>query len=147
MLHSLLRFIVQNCIELTQLDCCQWPAPSKYMLRRICYLQLQLVLGRTWFGSEVHSVFWGSVGSRFGFWDPNRGSVGSRFGFDRKTSKNHQFFLILFSKVRGSVRFLGGSVGSRFDFKEQIRGSVGSRFDFWRFGRFEVRYFKVSTQY
>ena len=103
----------------------------------------ELVLGRTWFGSEVRSVFWGSVGSRFGFWGPTRGSVGSRFGFDRKNSKNHQFFLILFSKVRGSVRFLGGSVGSRFDFKEQIRGSVGSRFDFWRFGRFEVRYFKV----
>ena len=60
-----------------------------------------------------------------------------------KPQKNHLFFLILFSKVRGSVRFLGGSVGSRFDFKEQIRGSVGSRFDFWRFGRFEVRYFKV----
>ena len=108
-----------------------------------------LVLGRTWFGSEVRSVFWGSVGSRFGFWGPTRGSVGSRFGFDRKNSKNHQFFLILFSKVRGSVRFLGGSVGSRFDFKEQIRGSVGSRFDFWRFGRFEVRYFKVrpNTSY
>ena len=65
--------------------------------------------------------------------------------FERKFLflNNVQFFLILFSKVRGSVRFLGGSVGSRFDFKEQIRGSVGSRFDFWRFGRFEVRYFKV----
>ena len=81
---------------------------------------------------------------RFGFWGPTRGSVGSRFGFDRKTSKNHQFFLILFSKVRGSVRFLGGSVGSRFGFQEQIGGSVGSRLDFWRLGRFEVRYFKVQ---
>ena len=87
---------------------------------------LQLVLGQTWFGLRFSSVF---GGSRFGFWGLTRGSVGSRFGFDRKTSKNNQFFLILFSKVRGSVRFLGGSVGSRFDF--------------WRFGRFEVRYFKV----
>ena len=60
-----------------------------------------------------------------------------------KPSKNHPFFAILFSKVRGSVRFLGGSVGSRFGFQEQIGGSVGSRFDFWRFGRFEVWYFKV----
>ena len=101
------------------------------------------MLGRTWFGLEVRSVFWGSVGSRFGFWGPTRGSVGSRFGFDRKNSKNHQFFLILFSKVRGSVRFLGGSVGSRFGFQEQIGGSEGSRFDFWRFRRFKVRYFKV----
>ena len=101
-----------------------------------------LVLGRTWFGSEVRSVFWGSVGSRFGFWGPTRGSVGSRFGFDRKNSKNHQFFLILFSKVRGSVWFLGGLVGSRFGFQEQIGGSIGSRVDFWRFKMF-VRYFKV----
>ena len=61
-----------------------------------------------------------------------------------KPSKNHPFFSILFSKVRGSVQFLGGSVGSRFGFQEQIGGSVGSRFDFWRFGRFEVRYFKVQ---
>ena len=63
-----------------------------------------------------------------------------------KSQKNYLFFLILFSKVRGSVRFLGGSVGSRFGFQEQIGGLVGLRFDFWRFGkfgRFEVRYFKV----
>ena len=60
-----------------------------------------------------------------------------------KPQKNHLFFLFLFSKVRGSVRFLEGSVGSRFGFQEQIGGLVGSRFDFWRFGRFEVRYFKV----
>jgi len=60
-----------------------------------------------------------------------------------KPSKNHPFFAILFSKVRGSVRFLGGSVGSRFGSQEQTGGSVGSRFGFWRFGRFEVRYFQV----
>ena len=60
-----------------------------------------------------------------------------------KPQKNHLFFLFLFSKVRGSVRFLGGSVGSRFGFQEQIGGSVSSRFDFWSFGRFEVRYYKV----
>ena len=48
-----------------------------------------LVLGRTWFGSEVRSVFWGSVGSRFGFWDQNRGSGGSRFGYEvRRTFPN-----------------------------------------------------------
>ena len=97
----------------------------------------KLVLGKTWFGSEVRLVFWGSVGSRFGFWGQKRGSVGSRFGFDRKTSKNHQFFLILFSKVWGSVWFLGGLVGSRFGFQEQIGGSVGSRVDFWRFKMFD----------
>ena len=60
-----------------------------------------------------------------------------------KPSKNHPFFAILFSKVRGSVRFLGGSVGSRFGFQEETGGSVGSRFGFGRFGRFEVRYFQV----
>ena len=60
-----------------------------------------------------------------------------------KPSKNHPFFAILFSKVRGSVWFLGGSVGSRFSFKEETGGSVGSRFGFWRFRRFEVRYFQV----
>ena len=60
-----------------------------------------------------------------------------------KPSKNHPFFAILFSKVRGSVRFLGGSVGSRFSFQKQIGGSVGLRFNFWRFRRFEVRYFQV----
>ena len=60
-----------------------------------------------------------------------------------KPQKNHLFFLILFSKVRGSVRFLGGSVGSRFGFQKQIGGLVGSRFNFLRFGRFEVPYFKV----
>ena len=50
---------------------------------------LLLVLGRTWFGSEVRSVFWGSVGSRFGFWDQNRGSGGSRFGYEvRRTFPN-----------------------------------------------------------
>ena len=52
------------------------------------------------------------------------------------------FFLILYSKVQGSVRFLGGSVGLRFDFQEQIGGSVqgsifggseGSRFGILRF--------------
>ena len=47
-----------------------------------------------------------------------------------KPQKNYLFFLILFSKVRGSVRFLGGLVGSRFGFQEQIGGSVGSRFNF-----------------
>ena len=47
-----------------------------------------------------------------------------------KPQKNHLFFLILFSKVRGSVQFLGGSVGSRFGSKEQTGGSVGSRFGF-----------------
>ena len=48
-----------------------------------------LVLGRTWFGSEVRSVFWGSVGSRFGFWGQNEGSGGSRFGFKvRRTFPN-----------------------------------------------------------
>ena len=60
-----------------------------------------------------------------------------------KPQKNHPFFAILLSKVRGSVRFLGGSVGSRFGSQEQTGGSVGSRFGFWRFGRFEVRYFQV----
>ena len=53
-----------------------------------------------------------------------------------KPSKNHPFFAILFSKVRGSVRFLGGSVGSRFGFQEETGGSVGSRFGFGRFGIF-----------
>ena len=60
-----------------------------------------------------------------------------------KPQKNHPFFAILLSKVRGSVRFLGGSVGSRFGSQEQTGGSVGSRFGFWRFGRFEVWYFQV----
>ena len=60
-----------------------------------------------------------------------------------KPQKNHPFFAILLSKVRGSVRFLGGSVGSRFGSQEQTGGSVGSRFSFRRFGRFEVRYFPV----
>ena len=41
-----------------------------------------------------------------------------------KPQKNYLFFLILFSKVRGLVQFLGGSVSSRFDFQEQIVGSV-----------------------
>ena len=62
-----------------------------------------------------------------------------------KPSKNHPFFAILFSKVRGSVRFLGGSVGSRFGFQEETGGSVGSRFGFGRFGRFEVQYFQVRN--
>ena len=31
------------------------------------------------------------------------GSVCSRFGFDEWTLKNHPFFAILYSKVRGSV--------------------------------------------
>ena len=60
-----------------------------------------------------------------------------------KPQKNHPFFAILFSKVRGSVRFLGGSVGSRFGSQEQTEGSVGSRFGFWRFGRFEVWFLEV----
>ena len=79
------------------------------------YFRDILVLGRTWFGSEVCSFFWGSVG----------------------------FFLILFSKVWGWVQFLGDLVGSWFGFLEQIGGLVGLRFDFWRLGRFEVQYFKV----
>ena len=60
-----------------------------------------------------------------------------------KPQKNHPFFAILLSKVRGSVQFLGGSVGSRFGSQEQTGDLVGSRFGFWRFGRFEVRYFQV----
>ena len=60
-----------------------------------------------------------------------------------KPQKNHPFFAILLSKVRGLVRFLGGLVGSRFGSQEQTGGSVGSRFGFWRFGRFKVRYFQV----
>ena len=62
-----------------------------------------------------------------------------------KPSKNHPFFAILFSKIRGSVRFLGGSVGLglRFSFQEETGGSVGSRFGFGRFIRFVVRYFQV----
>ena len=79
------------------------------------------MLGRTWFGSRFGSVFGGSVGSRFGFWGQNRGSVGSRFGFDGKSSKNHLFFHIVYSKVQGLVRFLGGSVGLRFDFKSKLK--------------------------
>ena len=58
-----------------------------------------------------------------------------------KPLKNHPFFSILLSKVRGLVRFLGGSVSSRFCSQEQAGGSVGLRFGFWRFGRFEVQYF------
>ena len=80
---------------------------------------------------------------RFGFWGQTKGSVGSRFGFNGKTLKNHPFFAILLSKVRGSVRFLGGLVCLRFGSQEKTGGSVGSRFGFWRFGRFEVQYFQV----
>ena len=50
-----------------------------------------------------------------------------------KPSKDHPFFAILFSKVRGSVRYLGGLVGSRFGRFEvpfwevqKVRGSVFS---------------------
>ena len=64
---------------------------------------LELVLGRTWFGSRFGSVFGGSVGSRFGFWGQTRGSVGSRFGFYEKALKKSPIFAILLSKVRGSV--------------------------------------------
>ena len=50
-----------------------------------------------------------------------------------KPQKNHPFFAILLSKVRGSVRFLGGSVGSRFGSQEPTGGSEGSRFGIFRF--------------
>ena len=59
----------------------------------------------------------------------NLGSEGSRFGFDGQTLKNCPFFAILYSKVRGSVRFLGGS---------EVRSSVLE--DEFRFGRFKVRF-------
>ena len=55
-------------------------------------------------------------------------------------SKNKNNWTIFYTEF---FTFLGDSVGSRFSFQEQIGGSVGSRFDFWRFGRFEVQYFKV----
>ena len=45
-----------------------------------------------------------------------------------KPQKNHPFFAILLSKVRGSVQFLGGSVVSRFGSQEQTEGLVGSVF-------------------
>ena len=60
---------------------------------------VQLVLGRTWFGSEVRSVFLGSVGSRFGFGGQKGGSEGSRFGLKvRRTFRtflNQENYLIL----------------------------------------------------
>ena len=56
-------------------------------------------LERTWFGSEVRSVFLGSVGSRFGFWGQKGGSGGSRFGLKvRRTFRtflNQENYLIL----------------------------------------------------
>ena len=59
----------------------------------------RVVLGRTWFGSEVRSVFLGSVGSRFGFWSQKGGSGGSRFGLKvRRTFRtflNQENYLIL----------------------------------------------------
>ena len=58
-----------------------------------------LDLERTWFGSEVRSVFLGSVGSRFGFWGQKGGSGGSRFGLKvRRTFRtflNQENYLIL----------------------------------------------------
>ena len=76
------------------------------------------------------------VGSRFGFWGQNRGSVSSRFGFNGKTLKNHPFFVILFSKFWGWVRFLAGLVGLRFGF--HFSGAN------CRFRRFVVQYFMVQ---
>ena len=58
-----------------------------------------LDLERTWFGSEVRSVFLGSVGSRFRFWVQKGGSGGSRFSlkvrWTFRTFLNQENYLIL----------------------------------------------------
>ena len=61
----------------------------------------KLVLGQTWFGSRFGSVFWGSVGSRFGFWEHTWGSGGSRFGLKvRRTFLN--LFHLKYCLILGS---------------------------------------------
>ena len=73
------------------------------------------MLGRTWFGSEVRSVFWGSVGSRFGFWRHTEGSGGSRFSYEvRRTFLN--LFDVNYSQTWGFMegRIFCKTVGVNF---------------------------------